>query len=133
MHDCCLCAFISIPIPILLSHLFSSSGVRRGPLRPEPLTIDGVTLSVVAPKLNVPKLPSGWNSKKILAFIHHELGGSLGGGDLAEGDKVVMIGRTREQVEAEAAAKRDDLELRRAGNVVVPDMCNEDLNMRGKQ
>ena len=37
-----------------------------------------MTLSIVEPRLNLPQLPGGWNTQKILAFVHHELGGVIG-------------------------------------------------------
>jgi hypothetical protein len=81
-------------------------GVRHGPLRASPLVLYGVPLAPVAPKLNLPQLPGGWNTQKILAFFHHELGGVISENHSAP---VVTIGKTKEQVEAEAKAIADEL------------------------
>jgi hypothetical protein len=82
--------------------------VRRGPLRVRPLTLFGITLSIVTPKLNLPQISgSGWSTQKVLAFVHHELGGTLPHATRAA--PVVQIGKTRGEVEAEEAAKAQGL------------------------
>ena len=100
---------------------------RRGPMRFRPLTLFGITLSIVTPKLNLPQINGGWNTQKVrththtrthihthvhthtqvLAFIHHELGGTLP--HTTRAAPVAQIGKTRAEVEAEEAAKAQAL------------------------
>ena len=89
-----------------------ANGVRRGQLRARPVTLDGVALSVVAPKLNLPKLRGGWNSKKMLAFLHHELGGDI----VHFEEPKATIGRTREDIDREIAGMRAAVEANRAAS-----------------
>jgi hypothetical protein len=83
-----------------------AKGARKGPLRAHPLILFGVTLSIVVPQLHLPELAGGWNTQSILAFFHHENGGVVGDEPFKP---IAVIGRTKEELEAEAMATAEIL------------------------
>ena len=92
-------------------------GARLGPLRAHPLVLFGVTLALVTPQLHLPNLAGGWNTQKLLAFFHHEHGGEVG--DVVSSFKpTAVVGRTKEEVETEAAAAAGQLRAAQEGTLV---------------